>query len=635
MKKIFALILTVVIVFGVLAGVTIAANDGLEDFEFTDSRGNQIVIPGGAKSCAIRVVSFTPGAPWTNDQRAMDSEKTLGVPDYDSRAGTNYLTLGAGGVIVLEFDIYIVDGPGMDIYVFEIGPDAEATSVEVSEDLVNWIYVGDARGRVSGVDMEGKVPADGKYRYVRITDLKTSPGSSWPGADIDAVAGLNVLLLTEEVLEPQSGYYHNNDYDSYVKLDADKTAELSINFGEAIFPLSGTWSAAAGTDGNTYVTINVINSLQGWSVTNIYIFLLSADRGSITLVEGEMGIAPTQTRFGYIGTALPAPTPGESSLPNNMSGWARLEVEKAYEMGLIPNSLLNPSVDYTRPITRAEFAAVSVKVYESLSGTSAIPAIINHFTDTIDVEVLKAYNVGITTGTSATTFSPNALLSREEAATMLTRVFKKVAIPNWTIQTDSQFTLQFNMPARFADDAQISDWAKDSVYFMAANNIIGGVGNNMFAPRAVTTEEQARNYASATREQALAIAVRMVENLPNIPASETVTIPLGKYTALKISEHVSLYLHRDGTFSFDDIPIQGGTPSITLSGTYTISGNIVSCLVTQVGQGGMELYGMTGGEVLRFEYEGTNLIYESNFNIESNYTTLVAEGDVFIHVDGP
>ena len=68
-------------------------------------------------------------------------------------------------------------------------------------------------------------------------------------------------------------------------------------------------------------------------------------------------------------------------------------------------------------------------------------------------------------------------------------------------------------PAAFADDKDISDWAKDSVYFMAANGIINGVGNNKFAPKNVTTEEQATGYANATREQALLIAVRMVENL--------------------------------------------------------------------------------------------------------------------------
>jgi hypothetical protein len=35
----------------------------------------------------------------------------------------------------------------------------------------------------------------------------------------------------------------------------------------------------------------------------------------------------------------------------------------------------------------------------------------------------------------------------------------------------------------------------------------------MFSPRAVTTAQQAIGYATATREQALIIALRMVENL--------------------------------------------------------------------------------------------------------------------------
>ena len=46
-----------------------------------------------------------------------------------------------------------------------------------------------------------------------------------------------------------------------------------------------------------------------------------------------------------------------------------------------------------------------------------------------------------------------------------------------------------------ADDKDISDWAKDSVYFMAANGIVSGTGNNMFSPKAVTSEQQAQGYA--------------------------------------------------------------------------------------------------------------------------------------------
>jgi len=180
-------------------------------------------------------------------------------------------------------------------------------------------------------------------------------------------------------------------------------------------------------------------------------------------------------------------------------------------MGLIPDCLVGK--DLREDITRAEFAAVAVKVYESLSGEKAVPIAENPFTDCNDPEVLKAYNIGAVNGTSATTYTPDALLNREQAATMLTRVYKAVTLDGWTLATDGDYTLSYTKPAPFADDKQISGYAKDSVYFMAANGIINGVGNNNFAPRNTTSAQEATGYANATREAALLIAVRMVENL--------------------------------------------------------------------------------------------------------------------------
>lgn len=193
------------------------------------------------------------------------------------------------------------------------------------------------------------------------------------------------------------------------------------------------------------------------------------------------------------------------------SDWAKPELEKAKELGLIPDTL--SGADLTQAITRAEFAAVSVKAYEALSGNEATPAQNNPFTDTDDAEVLKAYNTGITSGVSANLFDPAALLDREQAATMLTRVFKKISLAGWTLADDSNFALTYEKPAIFADDSNISDWAKDSVYFMAANSIIAGIGGNKFAPKNITADEIAAGYANATREQAIIIAVRMIENL--------------------------------------------------------------------------------------------------------------------------
>ena len=205
--------------------------------------------------------------------------------------------------------------------------------------------------------------------------------------------------------------------------------------------------------------------------------------------------------------------PHPPGIANPHSPWAFDRLVTAFELDLVPAAFLDPSVDLTAPITRAEFAAVGVKVYEALSGFTAIPAVINPFTDTNDIEVLKAYNIRIVTGTSATTYTPDRVLNREEAAHLLTNVFKRVTMPGWTSDTNEQFPLVYDKPAPFNDDAAISSWARDSVYFMVANGIITGNPGYVFAPRNETPAQEALGYADATREAALLIAVGMVERI--------------------------------------------------------------------------------------------------------------------------
>ena len=236
-----------------------------------------------------------------------------------------------------------------------------------------------------------------------------------------------------------------------------------------------------------------------------YVFTMSKDGKSLSA-------------YNYYGNSSTDPKDGERISPItyvtavlNASDWAKTELDKAQAYGLIPDSLIKE--DLTKPITRKEFAAVAVKLYENLTGKKAVAATKNPFTDTSDTEILKAVNLGVTNGTSADKFSPNDLLNRQQAATMLTRTLKAAYIPGWTLDDDGKYTLNFTQPAKFADDAKIDDWAKQSVYFMAANKIITGFEDNTFRPKSTPNTNEAINYANATREQALIIATRTVENL--------------------------------------------------------------------------------------------------------------------------
>lgn len=171
-----------------------------------------------------------------------------------------------------------------------------------------------------------------------------------------------------------------------------------------------------------------------------------------------------------------------------VDGWAKDQVNEAISSALVPNTL---GPDYRTNITRAQFAAVSVRLYEAMSGTFAPAAAGNPFTDTNDPAVLQAAELGFVYGVTETSFEPNRLVTREQAAAMLARVHTKLGgkIPEVAATA-------------FADDSAIGGWAKDAVAFMSGYGIVSGVGDNKFNPG-----------GSATIEQALSISLRMYNNL--------------------------------------------------------------------------------------------------------------------------
>ena len=195
--------------------------------------------------------------------------------------------------------------------------------------------------------------------------------------------------------------------------------------------------------------------------------------------------------------------------------WSTPELQQAADNGLIPDVLVGK--DMTQPITRGEFAAVAVNLFEAMTGGKAVMSSDCTFTDISENEnrnyILKAYNIGAVNGMSETTYEPSSLLQREQLAAMLTRVYKRSEWPDWTLETDDDYTINYSGVKKFDDDDVISDYAKPSVYFMVKYNVLSGVGDNKFAPRNTSTAEEAAGYANATREQAVVMSLRSFENL--------------------------------------------------------------------------------------------------------------------------
>jgi len=123
---------------------------------------------------------------------------------------------------------------------------------------------------------------------------------------------------------------------------------------------------------------------------------------------------------------------------------------------------------------------------ETLTGKSITPAAANTFTDTNNAYVLKAYAAGITTGTSATTFSPNATLNRQQMATFLRRTLQYVEK-----NSGYSYTSYTSKLASYTDNALVQSWAKEAMAFMNALDLVKGTTATTLNPNGTCTIEQA------------------------------------------------------------------------------------------------------------------------------------------------
>lgn len=213
-------------------------------------------------------------------------------------------------------------------------------------------------------------------------------------------------------------------------------------------------------------------------------------KGTINGIKETKYVTISNKNRIYVDVFMPKIEESEEYTWSKASEWAEPELKEASKENLIPE--IFDETNLTKNITRKEFAHTVVKMYEKITGQKAVPIAKNPFTDTKDKEVLKAYNIGITNGTSDTTFSPDALITREQMATMMTRALTKAG----------KDTSRPESAKLFADDSEFSEYAKDSIYYMSSIEIIKGVGENKFNAK-----------GNASREQALAISIRCVKKV--------------------------------------------------------------------------------------------------------------------------
>ena len=204
----------------------------------------------------------------------------------------------------------------------------------------------------------------------------------------------------------------------------------------------------------------IVNPLSEWSSGAYKSFALTGKNTAVTgpVIIKNSAALPTWAA-GYISSAV-----------NN--GIMRLDVNGNFPVG-----------KYT---TRAEFCAAIVNAL----GLSSLDAVKTDFPFTdvnssdINLKQMQiAYQCGIINGVSATAFSPNTLITRQDAATMLIRAFSLRNTALIPANTDG-------MLGRFSDQSKVSGYAIFNLEKSVALNFFNGYPDGTLLPLTNITNEQ-------------------------------------------------------------------------------------------------------------------------------------------------
>ena len=172
-----------------------------------------------------------------------------------------------------------------------------------------------------------------------------------------------------------------------------------------------------------------------------------------------------------------------------MSGWAYPLVTAAIEEDLVPNYLQNL---YVNSITREEFCDLVIRAVEKVLDKDISDVVREKtgksladwqqsypFTDTNNPNVIAANALGIISGRGNGIFDPYSVITRQEAAALLTSSAKVLGMNT----TPAQQTA-------FADNGDVAVYFRNAVSFVYQINVMSGTGNDKFSPLGTYTREQ-------------------------------------------------------------------------------------------------------------------------------------------------
>lgn len=245
--------------------------------------------------------------------------------------------------------------------------------------------------------------------------------------------------------------------------EAGKAYYAAVNSGEAAPTVDTSGAGIACNIGENTIAID---DLADYTAKDVYV-----------LVKDNDGNVSKTLKLALAAGDPPAEIPDFTDVDED--DWFYEDVIFAVQNGIFKGTSAT-AFSPKENITRGQFVTILGR-YAGIEDTPAGTTVSTKFTDVkggayYASHVAWAVEKGIVFGVSATSFEPEANISREDMATMIYRFAEAMDIDLPDGDVDSV------TDELFADDDDIATYAKAAVYSMKATEIIKGVGNNKFAP---------------------------------------------------------------------------------------------------------------------------------------------------------
>ena len=273
------------------------------------------------------------------------------------------------------------------------------------------------------------------------------------------------------------------------KVDALRSTEAKVAIGtrpaydlSLVYLSSGKETPIANLNGHTISVRLPYTPAKGEQIGNLYAVYVD-DAGKVEWITkssydaSQKAVVFETGHFSIYGIGYKNPAPAFTDITGH---WAADNILFVASRGLLSgtsDTTFSPGIGMTR--------GMFVTALGRLAGINPDSYKTGKFTDVKADAYYAPYvnwaaQTGIVEGVTAITFAPDTNINREQMAVIMANYAKKLGC-------DLPKTLQ---AVTFADNAQISSWAKDAVKAMQQAGILAGKANNRFDPKGTATRAE-------------------------------------------------------------------------------------------------------------------------------------------------